>query len=142
MAPKREPQLITKLRGRTAGATESPLDVPMYLAAEFLNCDRDQGSLAHKRNGCAAAGSGSVFTGVIAGLARFVPGADDTAAQLFGVDSAATPVAARIAAGSAWAAVALKDAIASRPQDISFAVLNGKLFMAYDSTVDRLHLME
>src|SRR5512142_3342983 len=113
MASKRTPQLITGLRGRTARATLTPLEVPPDLAAEMLNVDRDKGSLAHKRYGTSAVGSGAaVFTGKITSLARYVPAADETAAQLFGMDS--DKVAARMAAGTAWAAVTLADACSTK----------------------------
>lgn len=116
------------------------MDVPRDLAAEYLNCDRSRGSLADKRQGAAALSMGSVFTGTISSLGRFVPGADETVAQFVGTDS--DGVAARMSGGSAWAAVTLKDAITAAFANVSYAVLNSKLFHGYNSAVDRLHILE
>jgi hypothetical protein len=43
---------------------------------------------------------------------------------------------------SNWADVTLSDAIATQPQNVNAASLNGKLFLAYDTTVDRLHVWD
>jgi hypothetical protein len=131
---------ISSLRGRTAQAARAPLDVPRDLAAEYLNCDRTEGSLAKKRQGAAAVTMGSAFTGILSALGRFVPGSDETAAQFVGVD--ADGVCARMSGGSTWSAVTLKDAIQSLYADVVFAVLNGKLFMTSNTAVDRMHILE
>lgn len=106
----------------------------------MLNVDRAKGSLAHKRNGAASITMGSVFTGKIGHLSRFVPGSDETAAQNIGAD--ADGVAARMTAGTTWSSISLKDAISTRAQDMVCCTLNGKHYMAYDSAVARLHLLQ
>lgn len=116
------------------------MDVPRDLAAEYINCDRTEGSLAKKRQGSVAITMGAVFTGVVSSLARFVPGSDETVAQFVGTDD--DGVAARMSGGSAWAAVTLKDALQAPFADVVYAVLNGKLFMAHNSAVDRMHVLE
>lgn len=133
---------ITGLRGRSGDATRKPRSVPQYLAAEFLNCDKRGGSLCSKRNGAAAVTMGSIFTARLQHLSRFVPGADETAAQFVGADAAATPVVARMTGGSAWTAITMKDAVATASQDMVCVTLNAKHYMFYDSTVDRAHVLE
>jgi hypothetical protein len=41
-----------------------------------------------------------------------------------------------------WADVTVDDAISTKPQDVVGVTLNGKRFMAYDSTQDRLHVYD
>lgn len=143
MSAKQEQQIVwTGMKGRD-GSKPSTIGIPKDRFKEAINVDLYRAEFARKRGGSDdvfATTTGEAFTGVLSSLFRYVPGADPTAAQLWGVDDAATPVVMRLTGGTAWASVTLVDAIASKPWEVSFAVLNSKLFMAYDSTVDRLHV--
>lgn len=131
--------VIGELNGRNGA--DPPLAVPDDQAVEMLNVDRWDGMLGRKRGGSdlVTQTGGTAFSSGIQSLFRHVPGADETAAELWGIDGAATPIVKRMAGGTSFANVTLKDAIATRPQDATAVTLNGKLFVAYDSTQDRLH---
>lgn len=132
--------MIGNIRGRD-GSTDSPLDILPGLCAEALNVDLARSGVAQKRRGSAygITDGSAVFTSAVAALIPFVPGSDVTAAQLFGFN--AIGEVGRVAAGSAWAAVTLTDAVTSSSDAylINGVAFNGKLFVAYDSAVDRLH---
>jgi hypothetical protein len=128
--------VYTNLRGRD-GSTTSPIAIPAYKAKEMRNVDLDGAAFARRRGGAEDEDITSAnLTGVVSTAIRHVPGADDTAAELWLNDDAATPVVARNAAGT-WSNPTLKDAIATRPQDVIGVPFNGKLFLFYDSTQDR-----
>lgn len=132
------------MRGRD-GFSTWPGEIPKTRALEMLNVDLYRASFARKRGGATTVfnlTSSQSFTGVMSALIRHVPGADPTAAELWAVDSAATPVVQRLTGGTAWSTPTLKDAITSRPQDVVGVSFNSKLFLAYDSAVDRLHVMD
>lgn len=136
--------VVTGLKGRD-GFSTSPLTVPNSKAREMKNVDLYRAEFARKRGGADATFSsttGQAFTGIMSSLIRYVPGADPTAAQFWAVDSAATPVVQRLAGGTAWASPTLKDNISSNAQNVIGATYNGKLFLAYDSAVDRLHVWD
>jgi hypothetical protein len=75
-------------------------------------------------------------------LYRFVPGQDETAAEFFAVDNSATNQILRMAAGTTFTALTLKDDIAGSDTTISMATVNGKLYMAYDANINRLHVFD
>lgn len=136
--------LILDLRGGRNGG-DSPLSPSLgelNQCAEAINVDWYKGMVGRKRGGAdsLALTGGTAPTYPINALYRFVPGKDETAAELWSVDAAATPLFKRLAGGTAWADVTCIDACTSRPQDIQFATLNGKVFIAYASAVDRLHV--
>lgn len=135
---------IVGLRGRD-GSTPSEVAIPEFRAKEIWNCDLYQASFARKRGGSAAVfalTTSEAFTGVLSHLSRHVPTADETLAELWGADNAATPVVQRLAGGTAWASPTLKDNIATRPQDVVAVSFNGKNFMFFDSSVDRSHVWD
>ncbi len=135
--------VIDDLTGGRNGQ-DDPFALPSYQCVEAMNVDHYQGRLARKRGGAVAIAEsgGTAFSVGIQTLLRHVPGADETLAELWGVDGAATPIVKRLTNGTAWGNVTLDDAIASRPADVVGASLNGKLFLAYDSSVDRLHVYD
>lgn len=138
------PISVTGLRGRD-GSTASTLAIPPQKALEMLNVDLYRSQFAHKRNGASTVfdlTSSEGFTGVLSSLIRYVPGADPTAASLWAVDNAATPVIQYLTGGTAWTTPTMKDNIATAPQDVIGATLNGTLFLAFDSTVNRLHIWD
>jgi hypothetical protein len=124
--------------------SDDPLSLPPNQCSEFLNCDWKDTTFAHKRGGATSLSTsgGTAFSSGIQSLFRYVPGASETAAELFGVDGAATPLIKRLTGGTTFADVTLDDAIATKPQDVQAVSFNGKLFLAYDSTQDRLHVYD
>lgn len=130
---------LTLARFRGQNGSQSPLDLPDDICRSAQNIEWFQSSLGAKREGVTAVTHGTVFTSRISALKKHVPGNAQTAAELWGVDAAATPNLGRMAAATTFSAVTPKDAIATRPQDFRAVSFNGKMFHAYDSTVNRLH---
>lgn len=127
-------------RGRNGW--DVPTDVAESMSAESMNVDLERGTLGKKRRGSATqAFSGDSFTGYNA-VFRFVPGQDDTAAETHIVSTDATAKILRVAGGTAASNLTLKDNIATSPHLTRTAVLNGKLYFAYDSSVNRLHVYD
>jgi hypothetical protein len=131
---------IARLRGRNG--FDPPLLIPDDQAREMLNLDLYDGQLGRKRHGftqdVVSFSSGGPFTGQIVSLIRHVPGANESAMELFAIGNEATPIIGRKAASTQYVAVTTKDAIATRPQDVMGVSFNGKLLLAgYDTTVNR-----
>lgn len=110
------------------------------MCAEARNISLYQGGIGSKRAGSTAI-SVNNFSEENA-LFEFVPGQDLTASELFVVDNSGTKQILRCAAGSSFSALTLKDNIATEAYTFSVATLNGKCYMAYDSTVNRLHVFD
>ncbi len=144
---KSYPLVIANLRGGR-NDSDPPEMLPEDQCAEALNVDWFEGTGANKRGGATALSttfsSGGPFTAVVGSLIRHVPGNDETAAELWGFDGAATPVVGRLAASTQFVAPTmvdnLTDAAASRA--VMGASLNGMLFLAYDSAQNRLHVWD
>lgn len=132
--------VIADLRGGRNGA-DPPLSLPETQCVEALNVDWWDGLIGRKRGGADALSQagGTAFSSGIQTLMRHIPGNAETAAELWGIDGAATPIVKRLTGGTSWVDVTLADAIATAPQSVEGVSLNGKLFLAYDSTADRLH---
>lgn len=134
------PLELNRLHGRNGW--DSPLDLPEGLCAEMRNWHLYDGAMGTKRAGSTAQTlTGDAHTGHNA-LIRYVPGQDETAAELFIISTDGTIKILRVAAGTAKVNLTLKDNIASRGWDVSSVVLNGKLYLAHDSTVNRLHVFD
>jgi hypothetical protein len=138
-----DPIVIADLRGGRNG-TDSPMSLPLNQCTEAINIHWKDSQFGAKRGGSIAIADtgGTAFSAGMQTELRWVPGALETAAEFWGVDGAATPIVKRMAAGTSFADVTLDDAITSRPQDVVGVGLNGKLFLAYDSSVDRLHVYD
>lgn len=137
-----QPVIYTGIRGRD-GSTTARISIPPYKAVECLNVDFYRADVARKRGGAANAftdTTGENTAAIIAALFRHVPGEDETAAELWQVTSAATPIIQRLAGGTAWATITPKANITTRPQDAWAVTFNGKLFLFADSAVDRLQV--
>lgn len=132
-------QILADLRGGRNGG-DPPLSLPPDQCVEALNVDWYQGTLANKRGGASALSvtfsSGGPFVGGVSALWRHVPGADETAAELWAVDSNA--VVGRLVASTLWVAPTLVDAV-SFGQDVRAASFAGFGFQAYNSAQNRLH---
>jgi hypothetical protein len=133
----------TRNRGRD-GWSGSPLLIRPDMSAQSVNVILYEGGLGSKR-----AGSSSITLSGYSdhnAMVEFVPGQDLTAAELFTVDNSGTKQILRSTTGSSTAktdsALTLKDNIASAAYEFSAVTLNGKLYMAYDSTVNRLHVFD
>lgn len=132
---------ITWSRNRGRNGWDIPSDLPEDMVAEAIDVVLVKNTLGQKRQGTATQAITGTFTSYYA-LARYVPGQSEAAAELFIVSNDGTPKIGRVAAGTAFTDLTLADNIATKPQDAHFAVLNGKLFIAYDSAVNRLHVFD
>ena len=141
--PDLEPIVIDDLRGGR-NDTDPPMSLRADQAVEMLNVHWKDTLFAAKRGGSTAVSEtgGTAFSAGMQSIFRWVPGALESAAEFWGIDGAATPIVKRMTGGTSFAHVTLADAIATVPRDVVAAGLNGKLFFAYDSTVDRLHVYD
>jgi hypothetical protein len=141
MANAPKPIVFDDLRGGR-NDTDPPMKLPMNQATEFLNMDWKDATWGRKRGGATALSltGGTAFGVDVASLMRHVPGASETAAELWGVDF--NGLFKRLTAGVTWADVTLDDALIIAAYDVVGATLNGKLFLAYRSNTDRLHVYD
>lgn len=114
--------------------------MPLDQAREALNVHFYEGGLGTKRGGS----SDATFSGLSGhnALYRHVPGQDETAAEFWLVDNSATNKILRVAGGSSASSMTLTDNIQANDTEISWATLNGKLYIAYNSSVNRLHVFD
>src|SRR5689334_16670055 len=129
---QRQAIVITNLKGRD-GSTPAEIAIPRDKAKEMTNVDLYRSPFARKRNGCEDAFADTTSeeaVGIISSLIRHVPGADETAAELWKASS--TPLLQRLAGGTAWSSPTLKDAIQANPQNVIGVSFNGKLFLFYN----------
>src|ERR1051326_7615624 len=119
---------------------EHPLEVPDNQGTEALNVVLREGQIGQKRpSSSPIAFVGDAFSGVNA-AAEFLPDDDPTNAQLFLVSNDATTKIVKISNGNTAAVLTLKDNYEKTPWLTSFVALNKKLFIAYNSLVNRLHV--
>lgn len=131
--------VITDLRGGRNGI-DSPLTLPDNQCVEALNVDWEDGQLATKRRGASEVTTGAIDVSVgVRSLYRHVPDGDEAAAELWGVTLDARFF--RLTT-SGWAVVTATDGITGEYQDVAFCTFNGKLFIAYKSGVNRLHVWD
>ena len=124
-------------------AADDPLSLRDNEVTQMRNGDTWRTKLFRKRGGAAAPSIGSVFTGVISSLLAHFPSNNPAAAELWGCDDAATPIIGRMAAASTFSAPTLKDNPGSGAgPKVRGASYNGKLFLQYDSAVDRSHVYD
>lgn len=82
-------------------------------------------------------------SGSLVALMRHTPTADESAAELWAIDTTNPPVMGRMAAGNQFAAVTVGDAWSvtnNAHLHLNGVSLNGKFFVAGDTAVDRLHV--
>lgn len=143
MAKKTTARLVIEDLSKGRNGYDPPWAIKDTECVDAVNVDWYQSRFAHKRLGSLAIATtfsaGGPFTGNISFLFRHVPGTNDTLAELWAVDDAATPVVGRMAGATTFAAPTLKDAITSTAWTISGASINGKLALAYGSAVARMH---
>jgi len=134
---------IATLRGGRNGA-DPPDALPEVQCVAAFNVDWYRATLARKRGGSDAINltGGTNWTGTLSSMFRHVPGAIEGASELWAVDDEATPLVKRLTGGTSWANVTLDDNISGSAQEVNWCSFNGKLFMAYDSAVDRTHVWD
>ena len=139
MPTKRDKILLFGITGRDGSTPD--LEMPDNRCKEAINVDFYRSSLGRKRGGASALSltGGTAQSGVISTIFSHLPSPDQTLREFWSVDDAATPRFKRLAAGTAWADVTVADAVQTRPFDINWCSFNGKLFVAYNSSVNRLH---
>jgi hypothetical protein len=142
LATSIQPILFFNVKGRD-GST-APLALPTERCEEALNVDWYESSLGHKRGGSITVdlSGGTNQTGVISFLFSHVPANDQGDREMWAIDDAATPIWKRLSRSSSWADVTVNDAISSKPWEVNAVSFNGKLFFAYDTTVNRLHVWD
>ncbi len=135
--------LVSELRGGRNGV-DHPAGIPNTQCVDALNVDWSDNPLGRKRGGAVpiSLAGGTAPGSAFVSLFRHVPDGDETAAELWGVTQDSPPLVKRLVGGTTWADVTLKDAITSRAQDVAACSFNGKLFFAFGSAVDRLHVWD
>lgn len=123
---------------------DPPWDISANECVEAVNVDCYGTRFARKVGGAANQSglSGATTAGVYSSLGRHVPGTNPTAAELWATDDSGTPVINRLAGGTAWSAPTIKDAPTGNGWDFSYATINGKFFMGYQSAQPRMHLWD
>lgn len=144
MADKKQRLIIADLRGGRNGA-EPAWAIKDTQCADAVNVEFYKSRLGRKRNGFVASSvtNDPGFAGGIlfVNLFRYVPGTDDTAAELWGTTSG--DQITRLAAGITWALPTLKDAMSANFGEFATAVgINAKLFWGYKSAVARHHVWD
>jgi len=133
------PTELLQLHGRNGW--NSPLDLPVDIAAEMRNLHLYEGALGTKR-----AGSSSVpIVGVTEfnALFRHNYTQDPNNVFLVAVDNSATNKIVRLQNSTGlWFNLTLKDNIQANDTEISWVSLNSKLYIAYNSAVNRLHVWD
>lgn len=138
----REPFVVLDHWGGGLNDTDPPLSLAEGQVTTATNVDWYQASAARKRHGCSTAPLSSYAgTGAVAALIRHTPSADETAAELWAAPETAVSSLYRLSGGTIWSAYALPDVSASiDAHRVTGTSFNGKLFLAYDTSVDRLHV--
>lgn len=124
-------------------AFDDPLSIGKDQVVQMRNGETYRTHLFRKDPGSTAPAIGTAFTGIISSLIAHFPNNNPANAELWGADSATPPVVARMAAASTFTAVTLTDNVANgggiKFRGVSY---NGKLFLFYDSAVDRGHVWD
>lgn len=135
--------VISDLQGGRNGI-DPPLSdqFPDNQAAEAVNVDLSVGSIGGSRAGSDSIPllGGTAFTLGIKSLFRWVPGGDETLAELWAVDGAG--LVKRLRNGTNWADVTLDDPITGDYDKVVFVPFNGKLWLLYKSAQNRAHLFD
>ncbi len=136
---KLESVTITDLSGGR-NDYDSPLDIPDDQCRIVSNMDFWQSPMGTKRWGAVAIGitfsGGGPFGGAIGSLHRFVPGSDETAAELWAIDRSSVSRFARLFGGTTWVQATLVDNLAAvtDADNVVSATLNGALYLCYKNT--------
>lgn len=143
MAAKAHTNTLRWSRNRGRNGWDIPSDVSPEMSCESMNLLLEKNTLGRKRRGSKPQTFSGDAIGTYEALHRFVPGQDDTAAEAFIVSiESATNKILRVAGGTSASNLTRKDDIATNPHLVRAAILNGKFYLAYDSTVNRLHVFD
>lgn len=134
------PIAFAAIQGRNG--SDSSFFISDRQCVEAYNVDWFRSSAGRKRGGAdaisltggTAAGNGILSAG------RHVPSDDETAAEAWTVDG--NKAFHRLAGGTAWADITVLDALQSNPQEVIFKSFNGKLYVAYKSLHNRMHVWD
>jgi hypothetical protein len=128
--------------------TDAPQDLAANQCTIAQNVEWVTTKFAQRRqggtNGIHATEPWSAQASLLA-LLRHTPTADEGAAELFAIDTTGPPVMGRLAGGNQFAAVTVTDSWATTGNAhllLNGVSLNGKFFVAGDTSVDRLHVIE
>jgi hypothetical protein len=139
MAPRASrytPIRWSRNRGRNGGDVST--NVPDDMSVESFNVILKQNGLGTKRGGITSNTiSGDAFAGAYQ-LYTFVPAAGDASVVVFVVSTDGTTKILTVTSGAATN-LTIGDAV-SNAQETQFATLNGKCYIAYNSSVNRLHV--
>lgn len=142
MSDKKERHVIADMSGGRNGF-DAPWAIRDNECVDNPNIDYYKSKFGNKRGGMTDPTTTNVTrTGKTSSLFRHVPGTDETAAELWAVDDAATPIIERLAGGTAWSAPTLKDAPTGNGWDVTAASINGKFALAYKTAVGRMHFWD
>jgi len=141
MASKSYSFAWTRCRGMNTWDT--PLDVPADQGVDVLNMHFYDGGLGTKRAGSSNhTPGGDTYFGISA-ITRFVPNQDDSAAEIVFTSTDGPAKVLRVAGGTTAASLTVPDLFVSNtPEDTTFVAFNGKLYIAYDSGLNRLHVLD
>lgn len=131
----------TGLKGRD-GYPTYPGEIPLWRALECLNVDGYRAGFARKRGGASNIfnlTTGQTFSDTINAMHRHIPGSDPTVAELWAIGGSGIQ---RLTGGVVWTTPSLVDGFTGFYPDITFCSFKGKLFIAGDSNVDRLHVWD
>jgi hypothetical protein len=137
--PKRR-QIITAQTGGRNGYAP-PWEVQDTECVDAVNVDLYGTPFARKRGGLVnpnftgAGGASRCST-----LYRHVPATDPTVAELWATDNSAGIF--RLAGGPAWVTPTVQDPPTGQGWNVTYASINGKLMIAYQSAQPRLHLWD
>lgn len=142
MAPDQIPSYISIIGIQGRNGSDSSFIIPKEQCLEAMNVDWYRSSLGRKRGGATtlAIAGGTAFSSGVRSMARHIPAADQTAAEFWAADGA--NVMHRLAGGTVWADPTMMDAISGSPQEINYRSFNGKLYIAYDSVHNRMHVWD
>ena len=125
-------------------SAEPPDQIGAAQLADVRNLEYRRTKGLKRRRGSVLNLTGLPFSAAatVTSLFRHTPGQFETLMELWAVSN--DPAVARVAAGSAWAAVAFPDPIQASIDSFMLrgVSFNGKLFLPYNSAVDRLHVWD
>ena len=138
---------ISSLRGGL-NETEVPTAIPQDQCSTATNVEFTDSMLGERRRGTTAvtiAGSDLVGKDRVTFLYRHLPTADETASELWAFGVTGTASSALVRKTTAWSTVTQNDAITltgGHQYRLRAQTLHGKLFIAFKSAVDRLHVWD
>lgn len=132
---------VMGIQGRNG--SDSSFLLPDTQCLEAMNVDWFGASLGRKRGGASSlslSSSGTAFASGVMALHRHVPSRDQAAAEFWAIDGAR--VFHRLTGGVTWADVTSIDPCTATPQETVFLSFNNKLYIAYKSAHNRLHVWD